>query len=105
MSGMLVKGSTGPAVKELQRRLNLCLSRPPLLVEDGIFGPRTLAKVIEFQSTNGLRPDGIVGKNTEALLVILTPCLSRELVEMDYGEWCTRRELDISRREKYSFEE
>jgi peptidoglycan hydrolase-like protein with peptidoglycan-binding domain len=61
MSGMLVKGSTGPA-------LNLCLSRPPLLVEDGIFGPRTLAKVIEFQSTNGLRPDGIVGKNTEALL-------------------------------------
>jgi hypothetical protein len=31
--------------------------------------------------------------------------IARELVEMDYGEWCTRRELDISRREKYSFEE
>jgi peptidoglycan hydrolase-like protein with peptidoglycan-binding domain len=62
-------GSSGPAVLALQLQLN---SRqptklPPLKL-DGIFGPRTFARVKEYQSNNGLNQDGIVGPLTSAKL-------------------------------------
>lgn len=44
------------AVKFLQKKLGLGI--------DGKFGPGTLKKVIDFQNSRGLTPDGIVGKNT-----------------------------------------
>lgn len=59
----LSSGSTGPDVRRLQR----------LLVElkilsfdqiDGNFGPRTEAAVKDFQSGDGLTPDGVVGPQT-----------------------------------------
>jgi len=53
---MLKLGSTGEDVKILQRRLGL--------IADGVFGPNTEKKVIEWQKSNGLNPDGIVGKMT-----------------------------------------
>jgi peptidoglycan hydrolase-like protein with peptidoglycan-binding domain len=31
---------------------------------DGVFGPKTHARVVEFQRANGLKPDGLVGPNT-----------------------------------------
>lgn len=58
-------GSSGPAVMALQLELNSWLpTQKPPLKADGIFGPKTLARVKVFQSNNGLKPDGIVGPLT-----------------------------------------
>jgi hypothetical protein len=52
----LRRGSTGDAVKLLQRWLGLA--------PDGIFGPVTEAKVRAYQHMRGLAADGIVGPKT-----------------------------------------
>jgi hypothetical protein len=66
---ILSLGSTGPDVADLQRRLN---NRPPTalpqLRADGIFGPKTQQRVIEFQRNNGLKADGLAGPITFAAL-------------------------------------
>lgn len=49
-------GSKGDDVKILQFHLNL--------IQDGIFGPITQEAVKEFQRSNGVIPDGIVGPKT-----------------------------------------
>lgn len=56
-------GSTGPAVEELQQKLNAA-GADPALDPDGIFGPLTRQAVINFQRDNGLGVDGIVGPET-----------------------------------------
>ena len=54
---MILKlGSRGNEVKVLQEKLNL--------KADGIFGPLTEEAVKDFQRSNGLEVDGIVGANT-----------------------------------------
>lgn len=54
---MILKlGSRGNEVKALQEKLNL--------KADGIFGPLTEEAVKDFQRSNGLEVDGIVGANT-----------------------------------------
>lgn len=54
---MILKlGSRGNEVKTLQEKLNL--------KADGIFGPITEEAVKDFQRSNGLEVDGIVGANT-----------------------------------------
>ena len=59
----LQRGSKGEDVKTLQRMLHL--------YDDGIFGKLTEEKVMEFQSANSLKPDGVVGPKTwEKLLPI-----------------------------------
>jgi len=62
----LAIGSRGSAVVELQQALNSkgywCGST------DGIFGSKTYAAVIRFQSAAGLAVDGIVGPNTKKAL-------------------------------------
>ena len=58
------KGDRGTYVKELQTKLvslGYLLSRKEI---DGIFGPKTLAAVMEYQEDAGLVVDGIVGKKT-----------------------------------------
>lgn len=66
---LLRYGSRGPAVRELQARLNSWLVNcaqlgfPPLVI-DGIFGPLTRRMVRTFQHAEGLRADGIVGPLT-----------------------------------------
>jgi peptidoglycan hydrolase-like protein with peptidoglycan-binding domain len=63
---LLFRGSEGPAVAELQRRLN---EHGEKLNVDGIFGPNTEAAVRAFQRrTRGLKVDGIVGPMTAAAL-------------------------------------
>ena len=53
---VLKLGSKGNEVKVLQEKLNLKV--------DGIFGPITEEAVKDFQRSNGLEVDGIVGTNT-----------------------------------------
>ncbi|GGV27370.1 hypothetical protein GCM10010495_49360 [Kitasatospora herbaricolor] len=59
------QGERDGCVTELQRRLN---GRGAALTVDGDFGPATLTAVKNFQSANGLGPDGLVGPATKAKL-------------------------------------
>ena len=68
MSRLLSKGSTGQDVRALQDVLNYHVRRGEPLRVDGIFGTKTNARVREFQTSNGLKADGIVGPNTEQQL-------------------------------------
>jgi len=68
----LAVGSSGPAVKELQQKLDDAGFSPGLI--DGDFGFATEAAVINFQKHEGLSPDGVVGPLTVAVLRLsLTP--------------------------------
>ncbi len=62
----LRKGSTGSLVSMLQLALKRSGFYSGLL--DGIFGNRTQSAVINFQSANRIRPDGVVGPVTWRLL-------------------------------------
>lgn len=61
MAILLTKGSKGEQVVRLQKALHL--------IQDGIFGTLTEEAVKAFQKSHGLKPDGIVGDKTWALLV------------------------------------
>lgn len=63
---VLVLGSRGIAVKELQTKLNKATGSR--LVVDGVFGQKTKDKVVAFQRYFGASGDGIVGPKTWALL-------------------------------------
>lgn len=54
----------GEDVGTMQFRLNASLSPSPNLDQDGKYGRKTEAAVIEFQRKNELNPDGIVGMLT-----------------------------------------
>jgi peptidoglycan hydrolase-like protein with peptidoglycan-binding domain len=62
------KGSSGSAVKEIQKPLNKTLKPSPGLDEDGQFGDLTHNAVVKLQTGKGLKPDGVVGPDTMALL-------------------------------------
>jgi cell wall-associated NlpC family hydrolase len=60
ISGLLKRGSRGPAVADAQRALGI--------TADGIFGPQTRRAVRAFQSAHGLAVDGVIGPITSAAL-------------------------------------
>lgn len=66
-------GSSGPAVRDLQTRLNQVQKPVPPLVTDGIFGPKTDAAVRAFQGKACPPADGIVGPKTQAALEAAPP--------------------------------
>ena len=68
----LRKGSRGPAVVELQGRLNERGAEPQLKA-DGIFGSLTREAVVAYQSGHDLKPDGIVGPLTWSSLTAAQP--------------------------------
>src|SRR5262245_42390107 len=69
MASILRLGSTGPDVTKLQKALNQAgKSARPKLLEDGSFGQKTLARVIEFQQSRRLAADGVAGPATQAAL-------------------------------------
>ena len=72
MPRTLTVGSTGSDVVLLQNTLNTKLAQTPLLKMDGIFGPKTLARVKQFQRANDLVVDGVVGPKTWAALLTNT---------------------------------
>jgi len=64
--GLLERGETGDAVADLQRQLRALNYYQGNI--DGDYGPRTEAAVIDFQRSQGLTVDGIVGPATAAAL-------------------------------------
>jgi peptidoglycan hydrolase-like protein with peptidoglycan-binding domain len=64
MTLLLKSGSTGPNVQLVQTLLNFVGAAKSPLVADGIFGPKTLAAVLQFQKSAKLSADGIVGPLT-----------------------------------------
>jgi len=69
--------STGDDVRKLQEGLNKLTSSLPSLKVDGIYGTKTVGKVKEFQRTNNLVSDGIVGPlSWTALLNLLSQLLT-----------------------------
>jgi putative peptidoglycan binding protein len=81
---LLKKGSKGPDVLALQKRLN---ELGAAVIEDGKFGSLTKDAVIAFQKDYGLAPDGVVGPDTTtalasaSIIVTTTPTLGR------YKKW------------------
>ncbi|MDP8971132.1 MAG: peptidoglycan-binding protein [Actinomycetota bacterium] len=67
MTKLIQLGETGPAVRDLQRRLARALQTG--LRVDGVFGLSTLEAVRRFQRGRGLAADGIVGPETWRALV------------------------------------
>jgi D-alanyl-D-alanine carboxypeptidase (penicillin-binding protein 5/6) len=61
---LLRQGDQGPAVEDLQRRLNARLDPTPGLAVDGDFGPATREALIRFQRGRGLRTTGIADAAT-----------------------------------------
>lgn len=68
MNPTLAFGACGPAVVVLQTALNKAMPSLPPLTPDGAFGPATRNRVIDFQRSRNLNPDGVVGPNTWAAL-------------------------------------
>ncbi|MFF0144637.1 peptidoglycan hydrolase-like protein with peptidoglycan-binding domain [Amycolatopsis sulphurea] len=64
----LKRGSQGPAVTALQRRLNAWYPAYSHLTADGVYGVGTESVVKEFQRRAGLTADGIAGPRTLAAL-------------------------------------
>lgn len=111
---ILKQGSSGPAVKDLQLKLKK-LGFDPKGV-DGKFGPGTLAAVIAFQESKGLKSDGIAGPatlgalkpargNTAGALATITPTgttsgsnspgTSKTLNEADYVQAAALLKCDV----------
>jgi hypothetical protein len=63
LRSVLRKGSTGTFVTELQQKLNKHGAAPSVSV-DSVFGAKTEAAVVAFQTAQGLTVDGVVGPAT-----------------------------------------
>jgi len=63
MKHMLKKGDSGEQVKEIQHWLNVRGYKAG--EEDGVFGEKTRAAVIQFQSAKKIVTDGVVGSQTQ----------------------------------------
>ncbi|HEY2411945.1 MAG TPA: peptidoglycan-binding domain-containing protein [Pirellulaceae bacterium] len=68
MGRLIKQGIQGADVRAVQDVLNFHIRRLTPLSVDGIFGPLTHARVVEFQKANQLQADGIVGPLTMAKL-------------------------------------
>jgi hypothetical protein len=64
MGRLIRQGSKGADVRAVQDVLNFHIRRLPPLDVDGDFGPKTQARVVEFQKANNLKVDGVVGPET-----------------------------------------
>lgn len=58
------RGSQGLNVAYCQNLLNARMGMPPCLWVDGIFGPKTEARVRQYQMSKRLQVDGVVGPAT-----------------------------------------
>ena len=89
---ILRMGSDGPSVQLLQLALNRAQAAG--LALDGSFGPATEAALRRFQGAAGLRPDGVVGRETHrALLPWYTGYLVHQIRQGD-TLWALARRYD-----------
>lgn len=65
---ILKPGDHGPAVEDLQRRLNARLDPSPSLDVDGDYGDATRAAVARFQRSQGIEPTGTADARTRRAL-------------------------------------
>jgi hypothetical protein len=72
MARTLSQGMSGQDVRALQDVLNFHIRRGEQLKVDGVFGPKTRARVLEFQKANKLVCDGIAGPKTQGKLYTVT---------------------------------
>jgi hypothetical protein len=82
---ILVLGDKGAEVKILQYRLSKAGYQ---LTENGTFDEQTLACVINFQQSNKLVVDGIVGKKTNS-----------QLLNSDQKQWLSQSDLEQAAKE------
>ena len=61
-------GDAGADVRALQDVLNFHIRRLAPIAVDGNFGPKTKARVIDFQRSNRLSDDGVAGPLTNNVL-------------------------------------
>ena len=66
MKHMLKKGDSGEQVKEVQHWLNVHGYKAG--EEDGVFGEKTRAAVIQFQSEKSILTNGIVNPQTQVVM-------------------------------------
>ena len=66
-------GATGEAVRWLRRRLALAAGRPPPEPLSDVFDAELAEQLRAFQRDHGLRPDGLAGPRTLALLHDIAP--------------------------------
>jgi peptidoglycan hydrolase-like protein with peptidoglycan-binding domain len=92
MTTLLSLGSRGSGVAEVQNLLNSKVAPSPRLATDGIFGQKTLQAVTQFQTSNWLKADGIVGpctlnalRGTEAFVYYKPPA---RLVSQPTNDTC-----------------
>src|SRR4029453_13338559 len=76
MKPKLEYASKGPYVQEAQMKLNTLAPQQPLLLVDGVYGNKTVARVKQFQLSRALVADGIVGAKTWAALDGAAPAVS-----------------------------
>ena len=76
---VLRKGSRGRSVREVQAALNSRGFGP--LEEDGHFGSRTAAAVVQFQQSENLDADGLVGPKTREALLAEQPSTRPTTIE------------------------
>ena len=67
------EGDVGSNINNLQAALNLLPSVLAVLTVDGKFGPKTTARVKEFQRLMRIAVDGDVGPETMSRLTALIP--------------------------------
>lgn len=65
LDNVLRRGEYGQGIDILQLALNNEPSALPRLAVDGVYGPKTEARVIEYQRNNDLDDDGVVGPDTQ----------------------------------------
>lgn len=83
-------GSKGDVVRSIQRLLNSLEGFN--IKEDGLYGAETYRAIIRYQAKNGLKQDGIVGKQTVAKLLSISPKLksNKKSSKIESGEKITK---------------
>ena len=90
---LLKVGSTGPLVKLMQMALNVGESTLQPLAEDSAFGPKTKARVVEFQGQRNLVQDGVVGQYTAGELQSLVDLIVMINVAMPSDHTAIRKRI------------
>ena len=81
-SRILREGDSGDQVRVIQYYLDVIGyfdPAVPVVPIDGVFGPETRQAVIDFQTSQGLTPDGIVGRNTWNRMTAVYDDITRNL--------------------------